>query len=44
MFEIGDNEMEGEDDDELALNPRLRQTAPPSTPSPLKSLYVLFLS
>ncbi|KAF8148178.1 hypothetical protein B0H34DRAFT_803023 [Crassisporium funariophilum] len=37
VIEISDDETEGEDDDELALAPRLFKTGPPSTPSPVKS-------
>ena len=43
MFEISDNEMEDEDDDELALTPHSRRTGPPSTPSPLKASFVLYI-
>ena len=46
MIEISDNEMEGEHNDELAITPphssRLRRIGPPSTPSPVKSSFVLF--
>jgi hypothetical protein len=41
VFAISDNEME-EDDDELALTPSSHITGPPSTPSPVKALFVLF--
>ena len=42
-LEIGDNEREGEDEDEIALtSPRSSRTGPPSTPSPVKALFVLF--
>lgn len=42
VVEISDNEMEVEDDDELALIPSSSRTGMPSTPSPIKALLVLF--
>ena len=42
VIEISDDEMEGEDDDELAPTPRSHRTGPPSTPSPVKASFVLF--
>lgn len=42
VIEISNNNMELEDDDELALIPHSSRTGPPSTPSPIKGLLVLF--
>ena len=43
VIEISDNETEGEDGDELALAPHSYKAGPPSTPSPVKSSFVIFL-
>jgi hypothetical protein len=42
VFEIDHNEREGEDEDELALTSSSRRIGPPSTPSPVKTSFVLF--
>ena len=42
VVEISDNEMEVEDDDELALIPSSSRTGMPSMPSPIKAVLVLF--